>query len=189
MRSIGMWIRRTAWVATMGLAIGACSDAPTAAPASTAPRGTRSPSADVICITSCDEDPGGGGGGVVTNPTFLTDFAVTNCDPTVDFGCVPVNDADYYEIRQNLREADGTQVEYNEQRWHGDTGPLDQQVFTQNLCGNTGRYINVEIYHLSTFNILDRETSFNVTAADNGVLLHVGNGVTWAGYIQYRWTC
>jgi hypothetical protein len=177
-------IRNSVGAVTIGMMLAACADTPTV------PRQAAShaaPSFDEICIDNCDL--GGGGGGGATAPTYLTAFYVESCDPSFSIECHPTQNYDYYEIRQNLREANGTQIEYNEQRWHGDTGDLNQQVFSQNLCGNTGRYINVEIYSLHTGNILNRKATFNVTAADNGQLLHVGDLVTWAGFIKYHWTC
>jgi hypothetical protein len=158
---------------------------------------------------SCDPgggDVGGGGSGPAAAPTYLTHLMVANCDPAFDYRCAPfcniydfnciqmVMDGHYFQIRQNLFEADGTPVEYNEQRLHSDplgtgTGDLNNQVFSHNMCGHPGRWMNVEIYELHTFNILFRKASFVVHSNENGVMKTVGSGIDWVAWVRYSWPC
>ena len=213
MTHVARWFIRAGVAVVVLGAVTACSDAATQPKSIVA---TRSAPAHMVACDqsentelSCDPgggDVGGGGSGPAPAPTYLTHLMVANCDATVNIYCAPycnpydfncvqqVMDDHYFEIRQNLFEADGTWVEYNEQRLHSDplrngTGDLNNQIFSHNMCGHPGRWMNVEIYELHTFNILYRKASFVVHSYENGVTKQVGGGLYWAAWVRYNWPC
>jgi hypothetical protein len=182
--------------------VGACSDAPT----EVTPQATMRANALQKNMLACDPTAfqcGGSGGDGIPAPDpriYFHAFLVYNCDPSIDVECSgycdPYDtschqqriDGSYYEIRQNLREANGDWIAYNEQRWHGDAGVVDIPIFDTRMCSGSGRYMNVEIYHLSdNYGIVDRVVSFDVHEGDRNTMKVVGNGITWTAHIQYNW--
>jgi hypothetical protein len=192
-------------------ALAACSDAPTATRLTPSKSLQKTPDGAIRKLEECDpyafSCDGGGGGGSVTPPVdnriYLHAFVVENCDPSTDPVCSPSCTATvwtstchhqqfdnaYYEIRQNLYEANGTWLGYNEQRWHGNAGVVDIPIYDTRMCAGSGRYLNVEIYELWNFNTVERMVSFNVYATDRNspVVVSKGPNTYWWTRIQYNW--
>lgn len=202
MPNVATVLRSVALGLTVGLAAAACTDTPSAPVTSRTARSA--PPAGPAFNMVIDSSPSYSSGSTsVDNNTYLTYFLVTNCDPTIDPGCAPYCDVydtscttqtidnGYYELRQNLRRADGSQIAYNMQRWHGYIGALDQQVFSQRMCANSGEYIDLEIYSISSiFNIATRMGQWNIYPSSNGIIRVLGNGFTWTAHVRYSWaTC
>jgi hypothetical protein len=214
MTDVTRWFIKAGVVVVVLGAVTACSEGATQPKSIVATRGAaphmeacdQSESVELSCDPGGGVGGGGSGSGPAAAPTYLTHLMVANCDPAFDYRCEAfcdyddvnciqqVMDGHYFEIRQNLFEADGTPVEYNEQRLHSDplgtgTGDLNNQVFSHNMCGHPGRWMNVEIYELHTFNILYRKASFVVHSTENGVMKKVGSGIDWVGWVRYNWPC
>lgn len=194
--------------AALGLAVtamvAACGDAPTATRTPTAERAPLKV-AGPERLETCDPysftcDTGGGSTTIVPvdNRIYLHAFLVTNCDPSLDYRCAPycslydyncvvqTIDGDYYEIRQNLYEANGKWLGYNSQKWHGWAGTVDIPIFDTRMCAGSGRYMNVEIYDIGYLNYLTRKASFNVYASNRDQTLVEGN-IGWVAHIAWHW--
>ena len=189
------------------VAFTACSDASTptmptsSASVRTVPGATSSKDeCDPNAFMACDPSSGAVGTTIpVDNRIYLHAFLVTNCDPAVTIACSPhcdpydagcitqVVDGDYYELRQNLFEGNGTRLGYNSQKWHGWAGVVDIPIFDTRMCAGSGRYMSVEIYHIGWFNTLSRMASFYVYAGNRDQTLIEGNGVTWTAHINWHW--
>jgi hypothetical protein len=190
--------------AALGIAVtaigGACADAPTAPPQQAGTRPSlnlgapqKLESCDAFSIT-CDR----GTFIPVDNRIYLHSFIVTNCDRSLDYTCSPYCspydqtcftqqvDGDYYEIRQNLYEANGTWLGYNSQKWHGWAGTVDIPIYDTRMCATSGRHLNVEIYHIGPLNTLERKASFNVYPSDRDRTLIEGS-IRWVAHINYHW--
>ena len=199
-----------AMVSILAAALAACADAPTATGPTPSNASEKTPGSLIQKLEVCDPyaftcDTGGGGytPPPVDNRIYLHAFLVENCDPSTDVLCslsctnlVWDNtchkqkfDNSYFEIRQNLFEANGTWLGYNEQRWHGNAGVVDIPIFDTRMCAGSGRYLNVEIYELTAFNSVEREVSFNVYEYNRNspVVVTKGPNTYWWAKVQYNW--
>lgn len=201
MQRVARVLRRVAVVVAAGVMMAACSDSPSAPLRSPGARNTKPQGLSSNMIIDTTPSYTGSPTPTVNDSTYLTYFLVTNCDPTIDPDCAPycdyydtscitqTVDGGYYELRQNLRRADGTQIAYNMQRWHGYIGQLNQKVFNQRMCANSGEYIDLEIYSISSiFNIATRMGQWNIHPSSDGVIQVLGNGITWTAHLRYSWT-
>jgi hypothetical protein len=202
-----MYISNRVLKAVLGLAataiIGACSDAPTAPSTKSSalkPGGAQKLEACDPFAFTCDTGGGSDYVAPVDNRIYLRAFFVTNCDVSLDYRCSPycdyydyncvlrTVDGGYYEIRQNLYEANGKWIGYNSQKWHGWAGTVNIPIFDTRMCAGSGRYMNVEIYDigLGALQYLTRKASFNVYANNRDQTLLEGN-INWVAHITWHW--
>jgi hypothetical protein len=97
-----------------------------------------------------------------------------------------MSDRDYYEIRQNLRDAAGNQLAYNSQKWHGDAHAVGIPIFDTHITCTNGYQIEVEVYNISSVWGPLRVSSFWIHNADRDVRIPFA-GAGRSGVIVYHW--
>jgi hypothetical protein len=148
---------------------------------------TRAPSAPnrlVACDqvdTPCDDGGGGGGGGTTQPPSNGILYIKYFGDSQLS--------SDYYELRQVVRQADGTGIGYNPQRYNGYIGfinpPTGYQVIDRFPCGG---YIELSIYKKGWFNTWDFVTLMDIPESMNGQPITWNGGPTGiSGSLLYSW--